>query len=60
MLKEEVQPNTPLENLFEKLDCDLHTAYESFVVKINQTYNNEIDMYGDIQKAGESNLKVIL
>lgn len=25
---------------------------------MNQTYNNEIDMYGDIRKAGETSLKV--
>jgi translation initiation factor 2 alpha subunit (eIF-2alpha) len=50
--------NTALENIFEQLEIDKETAYESFIIKINQSYNNEIDMYGDIKKAGESNLKV--
>jgi hypothetical protein len=57
VLKEEVA-NTPLQNLFDTLECDLHTAYESFVIKVNQTFNNEVDMYGDLKQAGESNLKV--
>ena len=57
VLKEEVE-NTALENLFDQLDVDKDTAYESFVIKMNQEFNNEIDMYGDIKKAGESNLKV--
>ena len=58
MVKEEI-PNTPTENLFEQLEIDKDTAYESFIIKINQEYNNEIDMYGDIKKAGECSLKVI-
>ena len=37
---------------------DKETSYESFVIKINQQYNNEVDMYGDIRRAGECNLKV--
>ena len=57
MVKEEI-PNTPVENLFDTLQCDQDTAYESFIIKTHQQYNNEIDMYGDIRKAGESNLKV--
>lgn len=28
-------PNTSVQNLFEKLDCDKETAYESFVIKMN-------------------------
>lgn len=43
-----------MEKLFEALDCDKNTAYESFIIKVNQTFNNEIDMYGDIKKAGDS------
>lgn len=57
IVREEI-PLTATENLFEALDLDKDTAYESFIIKMNQTYNNEIDMYGDIKKAGESNLKV--
>lgn len=29
------EPNTPVENLFEVLDCDKDTAYESFIIKLN-------------------------
>ena len=58
MLKDEEVPPTATESLFEALQLDKDTAYESFVIKLNQTYNNEIDMYGDIKKAGESSLKV--
>ena len=50
--------NTPTENLLEKLDIDKDSAYESFIIKLSQEFNNEIDMYGDIKKAGDSNLKV--
>ena len=57
MVKEEV-PNTPTENLFESLEIDKETAYESFIIKLNQNFNNEIDMYGDLKRAGESSLKV--
>lgn len=57
VVKEDVK-STALENIFEQLEIDKETAYESFIIKVNQTYNNEIDMYGDIKQAGESNLKV--
>ena len=43
----------------EELDCDKDTAFESFIIKHHQTFNNEVDMYGDIQKAGDSQLKVL-
>ena len=59
MVREEEELLTPVEKLFEALECDLDTAYESFIVKMNQNFNNEIDMYGDIVKAGESQLKVL-
>ena len=39
--------------MFEILDCDKDTAYESFIIKLNQEYNHEVDMYGDIRKAGD-------
>lgn len=42
----------------EELDCDKDTAFESFIIKHHQTFNNEVDMYGDIKKAGDSQLKV--
>ena len=57
-LKDENEIQTVVENLLEQLMVDKDTSYESFVIKMNQTYNNEVDMYGDIKKAGESNLKV--
>lgn len=50
---------TSTENLFDLLDCDKDTAFESFIVKHHQTFNNEVDMYGDIKKAGDSQLKVL-
>ena len=55
---EKEQENTSLENLFTTLEIDKETSYESFIIKLNQKFNNEVDMYGDIKKAGESNLKV--
>ena len=42
------QDETPLQKLFEELDCDKDTAFESFIIKHHQTFNNEVDMYGDI------------
>jgi hypothetical protein len=40
------------------LECDKDTAFESFIVKHNQMFNNEVDMYGDIRRAGEVQLRV--
>jgi hypothetical protein len=40
------------------LDCDKETAYESFVIKMAQNFNNEVDMYGDMKKAGDCDLRV--
>lgn len=57
MVKEDLI-NTPTENLMEKLEVDKDTAYESFIIKLNQEFNNEVDMYGDIKKAGDCSLKV--
>lgn len=39
--------------MFDILECDKDTAYESFIIKLNQEYNHEVDMYGDIKKAGD-------
>ena len=47
-----------MENLLEKLSVGKDTSYESFVIKMHQEFNNEVDMYGDIKKAGEVSLKV--
>ena len=58
-LKEEASPLTITQKLFEELDCDKDTAYESFVIKHQQMYNNEVDMYGDIRKAGDVQLRVL-
>ena len=41
------------------LDADKDTAYESFVIKFNQEYNHEVDMYGDVKEAGDSQLAVL-
>lgn len=48
-----------VEKLFEILDCDKDTAYESFMIKLSQEYNHEVDMYGDIVKAGDVDLRVL-
>jgi len=47
--KEEKEAQTQVQQLFDILDCDKDTAYESFVIKFNQEYNHEVDMYGDIR-----------
>lgn len=44
--------------MLEKLSVGKDTSYESFVIKMHQEFNNEVDMYGDIRKAGEVSLKV--
>lgn len=45
---EEELESTPTMNLFDELDCDKDTAFESFIIKHHSTFNNEVDMYGDI------------
>lgn len=50
---------TSVENLLSTLEVDKDSSYESFVIKMNQQYNNEVDMYGDLRKAGDSQLKVL-
>jgi len=45
--------------LITELECDKDTAFESFIVKHNQLFNNEVDMYGDIKEAGDCDLKVL-
>ena len=50
---------TLTESLLKELECDKDTAFESFTIKFQQHYNNEVDMYGDIKKAGDSQLKVL-
>lgn len=45
---------TPNESLFSELECDKDTAFESFIIKMQQHFNNEVDMYGDIRQAGNS------
>jgi hypothetical protein len=57
--EEEKEALTQVEKLFEILECDKDTAYESFVIKFNQKYNHEVDMYGSIRKAGEVDLRVL-
>ena len=50
---------TQVQKLFDILECDKDTAYESFMIKFSQEFNHEVDMYGDIQKAGEVQLRVL-
>ena len=45
---------TPTESLFSELECDRDTAFESFIINMQQHFNNEVDMYGDIRQAGNS------
>lgn len=51
---EEENKLTTTESLLKELDCDKDTAFESFIIKFQQNFNNEVDMYGDIRKAGDS------
>ena len=51
--RNETEELTPTECLMQTLDCDKDTAFESFVIKLQQNYNNEVDMYGDIREAGD-------
>ena len=55
------QQLTPVQNLFETLQLDKDSSYEQYVIKVNQAYNHEVDMYGDIVKAGErrANIRVL-
>ena len=48
-----------MENLLATLSVDKDTSYESYVIKMHQQFNNEVDMYGDVRKAGEVSLKVL-
>jgi hypothetical protein len=59
LLEGEAAEATQVEKLFDILDCDKDTAYESFMIKFSQEYNHEVDMYGDITKAGEVDLRVL-
>ena len=45
---EKALENTVTENLYEMLEIDKDTAYESFIIKHNQLFNHEVDMYGDL------------
>jgi len=56
--EEDLAP-TQVQKLFEILDCDKETAYESFMIKFSQEFNHEVDMYGDITKAGDVDLRVL-
>ena len=55
---DEMLEPTPVENLYAELEVDKDSAFESFIIKHHQTFSHEVDMYGDIQKAGDSQLKV--
>lgn len=48
VIDQEKEALTQVQELFDILDCDKDTAYESFIIKFNQEYNHEVDMYGDI------------
>ena len=57
-IADKIIETTAVENLYDMLEIDKDTAFESFIIKHNQLFNNEVDMYGDIQKAGDAKLKV--
>lgn len=59
VVDQEREALTQVEELFDILDCDKDTAYQSFIIKFNQEYNHEVDMYGDIRKAGDVDLQVL-
>lgn len=44
---------TPVQQLYDELELDKDSSYEQYIIKVNQAYNHEVDMYGDIMKAGE-------
>lgn len=58
-------PNTGTENLFNLLELDKESSYESLLLKFKDEYNHgiysiylELDMYGNIVKAGETKHEV--
>lgn len=57
--EQEEMESTPVMNLFDELEIDKDASYEQFVIKTNQAFNNEIDMYGDIKKAGLADPKLL-
>lgn len=59
MTLDEDEVDTQVQKLFDILDCDKDTAYESFMIKMNQEFNHEVDMYGDVKVAGNSDLAVL-
>lgn len=59
VIDEEKDAKTPMMHLCERLEIDKDSSYEQYVIKINQEFDHEIDMYGDINKAGSWNLKVL-
>jgi hypothetical protein len=66
--EEETIPKTSTENLFELLELDKLSSYESLLLKFKETFNHgnntsfinilEADMYGNVVKAGSTNHKV--
>ena len=42
-----------MQNLFEELELDRDSSFEQYVIKVNQAYSHEVDMYGDVLPAGE-------
>jgi len=53
-----ILPKTATENLYELLEMDKDSSYESLVLRYHQEFNTELDMYGDIVKAGETKHEV--
>jgi len=59
LIDDDQETSTPVLNLYEELELDKDSSYEQYVIKVNQTYHHEIDMYGDVRKAGSASLKVL-
>ena len=45
---------TPLMRLLEQLSIDKDSSFESYALKVGMHFNNEVDMYGDVRKAGDT------
>jgi hypothetical protein len=57
-MEEPAIPNTITENVFELLGLDKNSSYESMLLKSQEEFNSELDMYGNIVKAGETKHEV--
>lgn len=59
VIDNEEEAKTPFMNLYEELGMDKDSSFEQFMIRTNQEFNNEIDMYGDLKKAGLADAKLL-